>query len=87
VRDIKIRDLNQQTSKVLRQVATTGESVVITEHGRKIAMIVPLHGTPYQQLLEAGQIEQGSPDVHPVPRARIDRPSHEVLAELDEDRL
>lgn len=85
--EIGIRELNQQTSKVLRRVTTSGESVTITDHGRRVAKIVPIAPTRYEQLLETGQATEGARDVRPVRRARLPRPAQAVLDELREDRL
>jgi antitoxin (DNA-binding transcriptional repressor) of toxin-antitoxin stability system len=41
---VGIREITRNTSKVVHQAAS-GETVVITEHDRPIAMMVPLPGT------------------------------------------
>lgn len=87
VEEVGIRELNQQTSKVLRRVRATGESVTVTEHGRRIATIVPAASGRYQDLVDTGQVEVGRRDIQRVERVRIDRPSAEVLAEVNEDQL
>lgn len=85
--EIGIRELNQQTSKVLRRVRTTGEAITVTDHGRRIAKIVPIAPTRYQQLLDTGQIVEGARDLQPVRRARLDHTAQESLDEIRSDRL
>lgn len=85
--DIGIRELNQQTSRVLRRVVSTGESVTVTDHGRRVAMIVPIPDTRYQTMLDSGHIRPGSRELSQVNRKRLSRPSAATLDELREDRL
>jgi len=40
-----MRQLNQQTADVLREINERGETALITRHGRFIAAIVPLANT------------------------------------------
>jgi prevent-host-death family protein len=40
---IGIRDLKQQTSKILRRVRENGEIIEITYHGEPIAQLIPIN--------------------------------------------
>lgn len=46
VRSIGIRELKSHTSAVLREVATSGEEIVVTIRGRPIARIEPVRAAP-----------------------------------------
>lgn len=46
VRSIGIRELKSHTSAVLREVATSGEEIVVTVRGRPIARIEPVRTVP-----------------------------------------
>lgn len=48
-----IRELKQNASAVVAQVVA-GESVTITDRGRPVAQIVPLHATALERKLQAG---------------------------------
>lgn len=43
---IGIRDLKQQTSKVLQRVREQGETIEVTYHGQPVARIVPIASPP-----------------------------------------
>lgn len=40
---IGIRELKQQTSKILRRVREEGETIEITYHGEPVAQIIPIN--------------------------------------------
>ncbi len=40
---VGVRELKQQTSKILRRVRETGETISITYHGEAIAHLVPIN--------------------------------------------
>lgn len=40
---VGVRELKQQTSKILRRVREDGEIIEITYHGQTIARLVPVH--------------------------------------------
>ena len=46
---IGIRDLKQQTSKILQRVREQGETVEVTYHGQPVARIVPIASPPSNQ--------------------------------------
>ncbi len=43
---IGVRELKQQTSKILRRVRKDGETIEITYHGETIARLVPVSPAP-----------------------------------------
>jgi len=87
--EIGVRELNQQTSKVLRRVRA-GEDIVITEHGRPVARLVPVTDEPksvLQQLREQGLVIDAEPNVEPIERIRLDISSQELLDEIRADKV
>lgn len=91
-----LREVTRQTSKVVHRAAA-GETVVITEHDKPIAMLVPLPDTgdpAVDQLIREGKLTPASNPggvaallaVQPAPTSHtVD--SAEVISELREDRL
>ena len=59
---VGIRELRQQASAVLRRV-TAGESIVVTEHGRPVARIVPLKASALEQLVAEGRATEAEGDL------------------------
>lgn len=43
---VGIRELKQQTSKLIRQVRERGEEIQVTLHGKVVARILPVAPTP-----------------------------------------
>ncbi len=71
---IGVRELRRDASRWLARVRA-GEAVVVTDHGRPVAKMVPLpEPQGYAELLAAGRIAPGS-----------GRSSSEVLRDLDND--
>jgi prevent-host-death family protein len=62
---VGVRELRQNASELLAQVAATGESILITSHGRLVARLVPA-ALPSQvsreQLRAAGVLRPGRGD-------------------------
>ncbi|MEB3981500.1 type II toxin-antitoxin system prevent-host-death family antitoxin [Mycobacterium sp. 663a-19] len=52
---IGVRELRQNASKYLAEVAT-GESIEITDRGRPVARLVPITGDPWQDLITTGEV-------------------------------
>lgn len=52
---VGVRELRQDASKVLGLVKS-GESVIVTEWGKPVAEIRPLHATTMQDLIDAGLV-------------------------------
>jgi antitoxin (DNA-binding transcriptional repressor) of toxin-antitoxin stability system len=90
-----IREVTRNTSKVIHQAAA-GETVLITEHDRPIAMLVPLPhtGNPaIDQMIQDGElIPPSNPGgnaallaIEPIP-ASDDTDTAAVVCELREER-
>ncbi len=52
---IGVRELRQHASRYLALVAR-GERVEVTDRGRAVAMLVPVHGVIWDDLLDSGRI-------------------------------
>jgi prevent-host-death family protein len=94
---IGIREVTRQTSKVIHRAAA-GETVIITEHDKPIAMLVPLPDTgdpAVNQLIREGKLTPASNPgglaallaVQPVRHRGGAADTAEVLSEQREDRL
>ena len=59
---VGIRELRQQTSRVLKRVVA-GEVVEVTEHGHPIARIVPLRPSALEQLTAEGRATEAAADL------------------------
>jgi prevent-host-death family protein len=84
-----VRELKTQLSKYLRQVKA-GQTVVITEHGRAVARIVPAGQTlddKLQAMVAAGLAEWNGKRLKSArPAARV-KPGHSVADIILEDRI
>jgi len=66
---VGIRELRQNASAVLRKVAA-GETVEVTDHGRPVARIVPLHSDrTLDQLIAEGRASGAQGDLLALARA------------------
>lgn len=85
---VGVRELNQHTRRVL-DVVRGGDRVMVTDHGRPIARIVPIQISPFDRLVAEGEYELPvTTQIHvPSIAAGSHRPTAEVLDELREDRL
>lgn len=87
--EVRVGELNQQTGRVLRRVQN-GESLLVTDHGRPIAVISPAPTSKFDQMVALGQIRVpkgvrgGWRSVKGVSR---DEDLDEVLAELSEESI
>ncbi len=88
---VGVRELRQSASKLLERVAA-GESLVITNHGREVARLVP--PSPKQltrdEMIAQGLLIPGTGnilDFTPVTLPAGTPTSEEVLRELREERL
>jgi prevent-host-death family protein len=52
---VGVRELRQDASKVL-DLVKSGESVIVTEWGKPVAEIRPIHATTMQDLIDAGLV-------------------------------
>jgi antitoxin (DNA-binding transcriptional repressor) of toxin-antitoxin stability system len=91
-----IREVTRHTSRVIHRAAA-GETVLITEHDRPIAMLVPLPSTgdaAVDELIRTGQLTPASNPggvaallaIRPVPASNAENAS-DVVSELREERL
>jgi prevent-host-death family protein len=80
---VGVRELRQRASELLRLVER-GETIEITDRGRPVAQLGPLPGgSPLEQLLSAGEIEQGMgeiDDLRPALLSKAVEPPSIVLA-------
>jgi prevent-host-death family protein len=85
---VGIRELRQNASAVLRRVAA-GEVVEVTDRGRTVARIVPMHeASRLEQLLAEGRATDATGDlldVKPIPRIAGKAPLSKILAEMRAD--
>ncbi|HEY9351852.1 type II toxin-antitoxin system prevent-host-death family antitoxin [Nocardioides sp. NPDC006303] len=87
--EVRVGELNQQTGRVLRRVQN-GESLLVTDHGRPIAVISPAPKSRFDQMVALGQVRMpkgtggGWRSVKGVSR---DEDLDEVLAELREESI
>ena len=84
---VGVRELKQNASRVLERVKA-GETVEVTQQGRPVALLSPLHpADEYDRLVDAGDVLPGTQDVlagRAVPVEDHLRLSDE-LAELRDD--
>jgi prevent-host-death family protein len=88
MRQVGVRELRQNASAVLRRVAA-GEVVEVTDRGRPVARIVPLHeASRLQQLVAEGRASGATTDllaVRPIPRIAGKPTLSKILADLRAD--
>ncbi len=82
--DIGIRELKAHLSEYVGRAAD-GEAIVVTDRGRPVARLLPLHDDlVFQRGIDEGWIEPARlTRLEPIPRVTAPVPS---LAMLDEDR-
>jgi len=86
---IGVRELRQRASELLRRVER-GETIEVTDRGRRVAILAPApEGNPIERLRALGEIEPAKGDLDDLPdpvdlAPRTPRPS-EVLRRLRED--
>lgn len=83
--EIGVRELNQQTSRILKMVHDTGRSVAVTDRGRRIAVIHPVQSDAYAELVDGGLIVEGDGRLATVMRSRSSRSVAEILAEISQE--
>ena len=80
-----MRQLNQQTAEVLKEINDDGRPAMITKRGRFIAMIVPLVGADIESTVVGAIIDEVEysrqlTGEHTLGRLRT---THEIASELD----
>ncbi|MFN2609970.1 MAG: type II toxin-antitoxin system Phd/YefM family antitoxin [Actinomycetota bacterium] len=64
---VGVRELRQRASELLRRVGA-GETFVVTDRGRPVAVLGPLRNQrPLERLRESGDIEPGRSDLNDLP--------------------
>ena len=85
---VGVRELRQNASAVLRRVAA-GEVIEVTDRGRAVARIVPMHeASRLEQLLAEGRASGATGDllnVKPVPRIAGKPVLSKILADMRVD--
>jgi prevent-host-death family protein len=87
---IGIRELRQQASKYIRRVEG-GETVEVTDHGRPVALLVPIpQQTVRERLIASGRLRPAAGkrdllDIKPLPAVEGQPLLSEILAEMRED--
>jgi prevent-host-death family protein len=85
---VGVRELRQNASAVLRRVAA-GAVVEVTDRGRAVARIVPMHEASRLQQLQAEGRASGASgdllDVKPVPRIAGKPVLSKILADMRAD--
>ena len=81
---IGVRELRQHASRYLAQVEAGG-TVEVTDRGRLVARLVPVTCDPWQDLLAAGLLVEGTGDLLDVEAAASTVAASDVLAQLRAD--
>ncbi|MDQ6898490.1 MAG: type II toxin-antitoxin system prevent-host-death family antitoxin [Candidatus Dormibacteraeota bacterium] len=85
---VGIRELRDNVSALIRRVAA-GESIDVTDHGHRVARIVPFRASSaLEQLLAEGRATPATADLldfEPPPRQPGERLLSDILAELRRD--
>jgi len=88
IEKVGIRELRQNATAVLRRVAA-GEVVEVTDRGRAVARIVPVHEASWlEQLQTEGRASRATGDlldVKPMPRIAGKPFLSEILADMRAD--
>lgn len=87
--EVAVRELNQQTGRVLRRVAE-GESLIVTDHGRPVAMLTPVPRSKFKQLEALGHIrppKNAGPDLTRVTAVEREERLDDVLADLRDESV
>jgi prevent-host-death family protein len=88
---VGVRELRQNLSVYLRRVAA-GEVLEVTERGRPVAQLAPLHDSadPLARLASAGRIARRATgrlaDLGPAPAVSLDPPLSDALDAVRDDR-
>jgi prevent-host-death family protein len=80
---VGIRELKEHASALIRRVAA-GETITITDRGRPVARIVPLHQHPDRDMRNLATVEVA--DSKPVSRSAsnlVSLGSHQMMWQLD----
>ena len=81
---VGIRALKQNASAVVAEAAA-GDSVVITDRGRPVAMLVPYQQSRVQAMIDAGRATPPKRSLADLPPPRRRRPGERPLTEILEE--
>ncbi|MGB3910980.1 MAG: type II toxin-antitoxin system prevent-host-death family antitoxin [Pseudolysinimonas sp.] len=76
--EVGIRALKQNASAVVADAAA-GETVTITDRGRRVAQLTPIPASPLRRLLDAGHARGPRSDIRDLPAPT---PGPDLSAEL-----
>ena len=76
---IDVRELRQRASELLRRVEQ-GETIEVTDRGRRVAVLSPPNGNQLDRLRALGDVDSAKGDLDDLPEplvltSRIERPS------------
>ena len=83
--EVGIRALKQNASAVVAEAAA-GETVTITDRGRPVAQMTPLHKSRLETLVEAGRARPPRREVSELPIPEPGPDLSGVLAEMRDDQ-
>lgn len=84
MRTITHREMRNQSGEILRQVAD-GETIEVTNHGERAALIVPPGIDPLADLLARGQLRPARrplSSLRSLPRRKATKSSEEIVADI-----
>ena len=88
MKTVGVRALKQNASAVVAEAAA-GETITITDRGRPVAQLVPLHASRVEALIASGQArppKRSLADLGEPPRRRKgERSLSDVLGEMRDD--
>lgn len=85
--EMGIRELRDNLSRVLRHVRDEGDEVVVTDHGRAVARLVPLdRPRPLDRLVRAGLVTPAVRPHAPLADDPLDVPGSVVDLVADQRR-
>lgn len=79
--EVGVRALKQNASAVVAQAAA-GEAVTITDRGRPVAQLVPLHVSPLRRLVESGHARPARRPLRDLPAPQPGPSISDALAAL-----
>lgn len=83
---IGVRELRQNASQYLAQVAASREPIEITDRGRPVARLVPIAGDDWSDMIAAGEITppESTVDIRDIEPVSGDFNASEILRQLRE---
>ena len=81
LRVVGVRELRQQASRVL-DLVKKGEVIIVTEHGKPIAEIVPIKKTKLERLIEQGAVTPAQKPFNAERWSNTDGPKYPEALEL-----